>query len=624
MRHNRHEQQSTEARRDGADRSELPADAPGREGAEDRPDSADAATGSVLSTHHSTESRLNKARLALRMVTLNLPHLTRLAQAAELQIDARVETAAVTPSGRVLFNPKFLDSLTMPEATFVTAHELYHLVLQTHKRGEEADSLLVNIAHDLIINDILEADLGMTPPAGALRCCGARHVSLERLVVRLREKQNQNRLPHRSWRTGTAEPVPQSEMEHALKDAVAAAESAANNQGPAEQPLAGGLGPAPTRNSTPSMKPRTNHGQRDALTQSQELALFPLDDPDEVAKRTAVLLEVCIQSVALNSLQHGWERDDHPPRSSSDSERATAEVSVLQQAYRTPWERVVQQWLDAHIPQPRSYARPSRRAGNRTDVVLPGRRRDSTIIHVVLDTSGSMWPQLPAALGALASCCDATGVDTVRILQSDSDVTVDEVVSIDELRRYRVKGFSGREGYFVREQLKPPPPPKPKPQPRPAPRAKPRHTPEPPAEPPARRRRNKVVSRRKAKLSVPVNHRKRRRIKIRRGDYFRVRVRERPDLSQPQDLSLPLNDESPLLSMPVEPDSNMAPAMRRLAEDAGVESVLILTDGEIEYPAEPMPYDVLWVLVPDRYGGWPEFEPDNGTVVRLDTSLHSD
>lgn len=602
-------------REDGAD-PERPA-AAGPESAEARSDSKNAAAVSGPSKKPSTRKRLEKAQLALRMVTLNLPHLTRLARAVRLQVDSRVETAAVTPSGRVLFNPKFLDSLTLEEATFVTAHELYHLVLQTHQRGDEADGWLVNIAHDLIINDILENELRMTPPAGALRCHGARHVSLERLLVGLREKQKHNRLPQKLWRSGTAEAAAQNEMERALEDAVAAAEAAAEELTP-EPALAGGLGPAPSRQTDAAKKPADGHGQRDALTRSQELELFPLDDPDEVARRTTWLLEVCVQSVALSSLQHGWERHADASRSSSDSDRATAEVRVLQRAYRTPWERVVQQWLDAHIPQPRSYARPSRRAGDRADVVLPGRRRDSTIIHVVLDTSGSMWPQLPAALGALAACCEASGVDQVRIIQSDSDITVDEVVPIDELRRYRVTGFSGWEGYFVREELKPPPPPEPQPEPQLDPTPEPAWIPDPVAEEPPRRRRNKVVSKRTAKLSVPVYHRKQRRRKYRRGDHIQVRIQNRANPSEPQQLSLPLADESPDLSMRVEPDSNLAPAMRRLADNPGVESALILTDGEIECPAEPMPYDVLWVLVPDNHGAWIEFEPDYGAVARLE------
>ena len=45
----------------------------------------------------------------------------------------------------------------------------------------------------------------------------------------------------------------------------------------------------------------------------------------------------------------------------------------------------------------------------------------------------------------------------------------------------------------------------------------------------------------------------------------------------------------------------MTPAMLQLAEDPQVESVIVLTDGLISYPADPPPYRVLWGLSRKRY-----------------------
>ncbi len=70
--------------------------------------------------------------------------------------------------------------------------------------------------------------------------------------------------------------------------------------------------------------------------------------------------------------------------------------------------------------------------------------------------------------------------------------------------------------------------------------------------------------------------------------------------------------------MRIEPDSNLAPALRRLAREPEVESVLVVTDGEIEYPAEPMPYDILWAQTPTDTNTWTDFEPKYGHVVRLE------
>lgn len=61
--------------------------------------------------------------------------------------------------------------------------------------------------------------------------------------------------------------------------------------------------------------------------------------------------------------------------------------------------------------------------------------------------------------------------------------------------------------------------------------------------------------------------------------------------------------------------SDLTPAMERLAADPQVRAAAIITDGEIQFPPEPMPYAVLWVLPPGRSAA---FHPDYGRVVFMD------
>ena len=61
--------------------------------------------------------------------------------------------------------------------------------------------------------------------------------------------------------------------------------------------------------------------------------------------------------------------------------------------------------------------------------------------------------------------------------------------------------------------------------------------------------------------------------------------------------------------------SDLSPAMLKLADDTAVRAVAIITDGDIVFPSEPMPYDVLWVLPP---GGMPGFQPHYGRVLRME------
>jgi predicted metal-dependent peptidase len=163
----------------------------------------------------------------------------------------------------------------------------------------------------------------------------------------------------------------------------------------------------------------------------------------------------------------------------------------------------LQTWLEGVVPGERTFVRPSRRGADRADVVLPGRKRTSWMLNVVLDTSGSMSEEIPRALGAIADFCDAAAVDDIRLVQCDTQVTSDEVLTPSALAAYAVSGYGG---------------------------------------------------------------------------------------------------------------SDLTPAMLALADDPRVTAAIVITDGDVTYPAEPMPYAVLWILPPHSTGG---FAPPYGRVVTM-------
>jgi predicted metal-dependent peptidase len=129
------------------------------------------------------------------------------------------------------------------------------------------------------------------------------------------------------------------------------------------------------------------------------------------------------------------------------------------------------------------------------------------VLHLVLDTSGSMSEELPAVLGAIAGVGANAGVGVVHVLQCDVAVTVEDWLEPEALERYEIHGFGG------------------------------------------------------------------------------------------SDLSL---------------------ALARLADDPGVEAAVGVTDGVIDYPAEPPPFAVLWAVVD---GGDPNFQPPYGQVIALPNRL---
>jgi predicted metal-dependent peptidase len=60
--------------------------------------------------------------------------------------------------------------------------------------------------------------------------------------------------------------------------------------------------------------------------------------------------------------------------------------------------------------------------------------------------------------------------------------------------------------------------------------------------------------------------------------------------------------------------SNMSPAMNHLIDDPNVEAVLVLTDGHIDYLADPPPYRILWGLIGEINS---EFAPPYGELLSM-------
>jgi len=63
--------------------------------------------------------------------------------------------------------------------------------------------------------------------------------------------------------------------------------------------------------------------------------------------------------------------------------------------------------------------------------------------------------------------------------------------------------------------------------------------------------------------------------------------------------------------------SDMGPGMNHLAQDTDVVAALVITDGYIDYPAEPLPYSVLWCLAGSYNQYDTNFSPPDGQVVRM-------
>jgi len=416
----------------------------------------DAARTSQTSPDAAQLARLNKG---LRLLTAPFPYLSGLAAATRIALDERVPTMGVFASGRLVANPQFVERLNDSELIFVLAHEMLHLALRTHDRAKGSSRLEFNYAHDYIINDILRRELGMqTIPAGGLEMRGARDKSAEQIVLEMRRARAQQQTRTQVWQ--------------------GAAISVRRLFGRSRAEPGGGE-------------------SGDVLDTTRERELFPADVADQRTHGEAVKAAAG-KALALAKLM-GALKGVH----GTDAGASRQMVAALRGIYRAPWQMALQRWLESATAGERTFARPSRRSAERQDVVLPGRRRDSWLLNIVLDTSGSMSDEIPRALGALAEFCDAQGLDQVRMVQCDTEVTADEWLVPAELVQHEIAGYGG---------------------------------------------------------------------------------------------------------------SDLSPALRHLADDPQVRNVVVVTDGDVEFPAEPLPYQVVWLL-PLSSGA---FRPPYGQVIALE------
>ena len=410
-------------------------------------------TGAPTKEHRSTHERIMRG---LRMVTVPFPHLTGLAAAVRVAIDDSVPTMGVFASGRLVANPAFTARLSGQDLVFVLAHELLHLALRTHERAVGSARLEFNYAHDYIINDMLRHALGVSAiPAGGLDMPGAREKSAEEIVLEMRRNGSSTAARTQVWE-GLAVSIDQA------------------------------LGAA---KNSPSDK------SGDVLDAKLEREMFP-EDAAQQAERAQAIRDLAAKGMAMAKalgLMHGR---------GTQGGSGQQQVRALRGLYRTPWQVALQRWLEGVSPGERTFMRASRRGAERTDLVMPGRQRHGLMMNVILDTSGSMSDEIPFALGAMADFCEATGIDDIRVIQCDTAVTADDMLSPSELAEYEVRGYGG---------------------------------------------------------------------------------------------------------------SDLGPALLALAEDARVTAAIVITDGDISYPAEPMPYAVLWVVP----GESTTFAPPYGRVITM-------
>ena len=102
------------------------------------------------------EARFLQAKMNLQKVS---PYFFMLFEAIPHTPTTLVPTMGVTED-KMYYNPYFLMSLTIAEATFVFIHEMMHIAMQHSVRQGSKDHFLWNVATDMFINETICRDFG--------------------------------------------------------------------------------------------------------------------------------------------------------------------------------------------------------------------------------------------------------------------------------------------------------------------------------------------------------------------------------------------------------------------------------------------------------------------------------
>lgn len=102
------------------------------------------------------EARFMQAKMNLQKVS---PYFFMLFEAIPHTPTTLIPTMGVTED-KMYYNPYFLMSLTIAEATFVFIHEMMHIAMQHSVRQGSKDHFLWNVATDMFINETICRDFG--------------------------------------------------------------------------------------------------------------------------------------------------------------------------------------------------------------------------------------------------------------------------------------------------------------------------------------------------------------------------------------------------------------------------------------------------------------------------------
>ncbi len=124
-----------------------------------------------------------------RKMLVKYPFFGSVVASVSYKENEEIPTAG-TDGETIYYNPKYLESLSVEEQTFIFAHEVCHIAFNHILRSEDKDPELWNIATDGVINQFLKRD-GLKMAPGGVDMAEAINYDAEQLYEKLLQEKQQ-------------------------------------------------------------------------------------------------------------------------------------------------------------------------------------------------------------------------------------------------------------------------------------------------------------------------------------------------------------------------------------------------------------------------------------------------
>ncbi|MFP6683957.1 MAG: VWA-like domain-containing protein [Polyangiaceae bacterium] len=339
------------------------------------------------------------------------PFFGVLARALRVEASDRTPAFRLLPDDRLLFAPDLVLALPFPALCARLAHLCMHASLACFGRRGPREAGRWNVAHDLAIDGLLEAAQlsvaapHMTAQLGRLPRGASAENYYEILPSGIRPQENWCDLCDVDPSTDGAQ-EPKAEKQ--------------DSGPPAASP------PLPRHGTKPISKEDIS-AARDGAAQH----VPSVQDRGRELQWSMRLAAAYEEEIASGGATFG-----EMPDWIDETLRATIEPP-------SHWAATLQRAVSSLHRSERSYLRPSRRMSALVDatgrwpdmVAMPGRRiKAAGVLVAIIDTSASIGNDtLARFLGSIVSVATAEGIDDVRLMQADADITHDETRFAAEL-----------------------------------------------------------------------------------------------------------------------------------------------------------------------------------------------